>query len=169
MFWISCHLELIWWIQLLLQTCTAHRVQRQSRMYTCTREFANARFPHNATSAGQMRWHGVWDTTVQMMIQREKKKSSKTENSIISQSEHIKRREHTLCHAPVSVNRHASGAPFSFSLTPSMQTSPLFNLPILGSPWQQDHTMQKTLIRVWRLYQGFCTQGLTMQYMHSAA
>lgn len=41
----------------------------------------------------------------------------KITSSIISQFEHINRREHTLCHALVSVNRHASGAPFSFSLS----------------------------------------------------
>lgn len=71
---------------------------------------------------------------------------NKAAGSIISQPRQINEHKHTLCHAPVSVRqstRMQSGAAFYLSLTPSMQTLPLLYLPVLGSPWQQDHTMQK--------------------------
>lgn len=112
-------------------SCKPLQHEQVQNMYRPTTSMtASAKSSLNATSAEleQMWWHGSWDTTLHIMMRKEtirKKKITvakhdKTASSIISQSEHINRREHTLCHALVSVRQSTDMQAVLLSLSLSL-------------------------------------------------
>lgn len=106
---------------LLLQTCTTHTASKQKGMYKHDCE-CKISTQCNKCRIGEdvMTWELRCNVTHDDPKKKKIYRHDKTANLIISQSEHINRREHTLCHALVSIRQSTDMQAVLLSLSLSL-------------------------------------------------